>query len=115
MKLKILTVPKQQEPTLEERTISTLFKSIAVCIVLSFTASLFNFLSWRKVFKKLPWKLHFREFEEMRMLHIHSSNGQMTSFDHCYCDRARLPVTQSSSGHRDVVGPLLLGIRIITP
>jgi hypothetical protein len=45
---------------------------------------------------------------------IHNSNGQMASFDHCYCNRAHLPVTQSSNGCRDVGGPLLLGVRIIT-
>jgi hypothetical protein len=36
-------------------------------------------------------------------------NGQMMSFDRCYCDRAHLPATQSSNGCRDVGGPLLLG------
>jgi hypothetical protein len=46
---------------------------------------------------------------------IHSSDGQMASSDHCYYDRARLPVTQSSNGCRDVGGPLLQGIQIITP
>jgi hypothetical protein len=45
---------------------------------------------------------------------IHSSNGQMASSDHCYCDWARLPATQSSNGCHDVGGPLLLGVRIIT-
>jgi hypothetical protein len=35
---------------------------------------------------------------------IHSSNWQMVSSDHCYWDRARLPVTQSNNGHRDVGG-----------
>jgi hypothetical protein len=39
----------------------------------------------------------------------------MASFDHCYCDQAYLPVTQSSNGCRDVGGPLLLGVRIIMP
>jgi hypothetical protein len=41
---------------------------------------------------------------------IHSSNGQMASSNHCYCDQARLPVTQSSNRRRDVGGPLLLGV-----
>jgi hypothetical protein len=44
------------------------------------------------------------------MLHIHSSNGQVTSSDSCYCDCALLLVTQSSNVHGDVVDPLLLGI-----
>jgi hypothetical protein len=42
--LKILTVLKQQESTLEERTIPTLLKSIGVGIILSSTVSLFNYL-----------------------------------------------------------------------
>jgi hypothetical protein len=47
------------------------------------------------------------------LLIIHSSNGQMAHSDRCYCDRARLLVTQSSNGRRDVGGLLLLGVRII--
>jgi hypothetical protein len=39
--LKILTILKQQESTLEERTIPTLLKSIGVGIIVSFTVSLF--------------------------------------------------------------------------
>jgi hypothetical protein len=57
--LKILTVLKQQESTVEERTISTLFKSIGVGIILSFTASLFNFLPWRKDLKEYPTNFTF--------------------------------------------------------
>jgi hypothetical protein len=52
---KILTVPKQQESTVEERTIPTLFKLIWVGIILSSMVRLFNFLPWRKVFKKLSY------------------------------------------------------------
>jgi hypothetical protein len=52
MMLKILIVHKQQELTVEERSLSTLFKLIGVGILLSFTVSLFNFLPWQKVFKK---------------------------------------------------------------
>jgi hypothetical protein len=44
---------------------------------------------------------------------IHSSNGQMVSFDCCYYDQAHLLVKQSSNEHRDVGRPLLLGVRII--
>jgi hypothetical protein len=59
-----------------------------------YSQSLFKFLPWRQVLKKLPCKLHFREFEEMQMLHIQSSNRKMASFDQGYYDRARLPATQ---------------------
>jgi hypothetical protein len=46
--LKILTALKQQESTLEERTLPTLFKTIEVGIILSSMASLFNFLHGKK-------------------------------------------------------------------
>jgi hypothetical protein len=42
---------------------------------------------------------------------IHSSNGQMTSSDYRYCDRACLAATQSSNERRDVGVPLLLGVQ----
>jgi hypothetical protein len=83
MMLKILTVHNQQESTVEEKNLSTLFNSIGVDKILSSTIGLFNF---------------------------HSSNGQMASSDCCYCDRACLPATQSSNGCCDVGGPLLLVI-----
>jgi hypothetical protein len=35
---------------------------------------------------------------------IQSSNGHMASFDRCYCNWARLPVTQSSNGRPNVGG-----------
>jgi hypothetical protein len=63
-----------------------------------------QFSAMAKSFKKLPLKLHFREFEEAQMLHIHSSNGKMASSDCCYCDWAPLSVTQSSNMRGDVVG-----------
>jgi hypothetical protein len=43
-----------------------------------------QFFAVAKRFKRIPYKLHFREFKERRMLHIHSSNWWMTSSDHCY-------------------------------
>jgi hypothetical protein len=51
--LKIITVPKQQELTVEERSISTLFKSIGVGIQLSFMVSLFKFSFVAKSFTKI--------------------------------------------------------------
>jgi hypothetical protein len=107
------TVHNQQELTAEERKLSTLFDSIEVGKILSSTVKLFNFLPWTKVLKILPWKHDFKEFKETRVLDIHSSNGQMVSSDHCYCDRAHLLVTQSSNTRRDVVSPLQLGIPIV--
>jgi hypothetical protein len=57
--LKILTVLKQQESTLEERTISTLLKLIRVGIILSFIVSLFKLSAAEKSLKKLPWEVTF--------------------------------------------------------
>jgi hypothetical protein len=103
--LKILTVLKQQESTMEERTIPILLKSTGVRIILYSTVSLFNYLSWRKVSKNITMgSSHWR---------THSCNGQMASSDRCYHDRARLPTTQSSNSHHDVGSPLLLGVQII--
>jgi hypothetical protein len=51
MMLKILIVHKQKESTVEERSLSTLFKSIGVDILLSFTVSLFNFCHGKKNLK----------------------------------------------------------------
>jgi hypothetical protein len=51
----------------------------------------------------------------VRRFNFQGRNGQMASSDRCYYDWARLPVTQSSNGHHDVGGPLILGVRIITP
>jgi hypothetical protein len=57
---------------------------------------------------------HGKKFKKITMgsslLIIHISNGQMASSKRCYCDWARLPVTQCSNGCRDVGGPLLLGV-----
>jgi hypothetical protein len=99
--LKILTVMKQQESTLEERTITTQLKLIGVGIILSFTVSLFNYLSWQKVLKITMGS---------SLSITHSSNGQMASFERCYYNQACLPVIQSSNGRRDVGGPFLLGV-----
>jgi hypothetical protein len=57
--LKILTVLKQQESTLEERTIPTLLKLIRVGIILSFIVSLFKLSAAEKSLKKLPWEVTF--------------------------------------------------------
>jgi hypothetical protein len=86
--IKILTAHNQQESTVEERNLSTLFNSIRLGKILPSTVSHFNF---------------------------QGRNGQMASSDRCYCNRAHLPATQSSNGHRDVGGQLLLGVRIVAP
>jgi hypothetical protein len=52
MMLKILTVLKQQESTLEERTIPNLLKSIGVGIILSSTVSLFQLSTVAESFLK---------------------------------------------------------------
>jgi hypothetical protein len=88
MIITILTVHNQQESSVQKRILSTLFNSIRVGKILPSTVSHFNF---------------------------HGRNGHMVSSDHCYCDWACLPVTQSSNGHHDVGRLLLLGVQIIVP
>jgi hypothetical protein len=69
--LKVLTVPKQQESTVEERSLSTLVKFIGVSNYYPLQSSHFQIFVVAKSFKKITLQI-------------------------CYCDRARLPVTQCS-------------------
>jgi hypothetical protein len=88
--LKIFTVQKKQESTMEEKNLSTLFNLMGVGKILSFAVSLLTFFQMyqfehRDYSHILCHKYAGNSLAKITNLQIHNSNGQLTTpLIHCY-------------------------------
>jgi hypothetical protein len=98
---------------MEERSLSTLLKSIGVGILLSFTIGLINFLPWQKVLKSYPRNFTFKNSKRHEYFIFKVATGRWHLPTIATMIGPSLSVTQSSNNHGDVVGLLLLGIQIV--